>query len=489
MQPARSKRWLRSADRPSRSTDRSLRMDPAEALVGRLLCGKWRVDGLLSSGGTSRVYSGTHRNGRRVAIKVLRPELGVDARTKRRFLREGYLANRVGHPGAVCILDDDDDDGIVFLVMEILEGTNLERLSREGTREPGEVAFIVDGLLDILVAAHDRGIVHRDIKPSNVFLTTKGEIKLIDFGIARLREPSSAFGHTCNGAVLGTPGFMAPEQARARWGAVDARTDIWAVGATMFRLLTGRPVHEGVSGQEAVIAAATLPVPPLATVRADVPCPLAELVDRALRFEAGARWQSALEMRLALRAIRSELPPYECDGARLTGGTSGERTFDPAHDTPTTSFVEESRPAPPRSGARRRPASRWILPVVVAAAAGAPLVAVLRVPTDAAMRQTAADLRPTSAAPGDAVASAKEVDREATSSGPTEARAIAEPPPSATSTAVVKTRSADPPGPAPPRSTAHPRARGASPAPPPAATDPVRATAPPALEEFLDERR
>jgi serine/threonine-protein kinase len=479
MQPARSN---------SRSTDRSPRVDPAEALVGRLLCGKWRVDGLLSSGGTSRVYSGTHRNGRRVAIKVLRPELGVDARTKRRFLREGYLANRVGHPGAVCVLDDDDDDGIVFLVMEILEGTNLEQLSREGTREPGEVAFIVDGLLDILVAAHDRGIVHRDIKPSNVLVTTNGEIKLIDFGIAKLREPSSALGHTRNGAVLGTPGFMAPEQARARWGAVDARTDIWAVGATMFRLLTGRPVHEGVSGQEAVIAAATLPVPPLATVRADVPGPLAQLVDRALRFEADARWQSALEMRLALRAVRSELPPYECDGARLTGGASGERTFDPAHDTPTTSFFEKSRPPPLRSGARRLPAWRWILPVVFAAAAGAPLVAVLRVPTDAAISQTAADLRPMSAAPRDAVASAKEVHREATSNGPTEARAIAEPPPSATG-AVVKTRSAPPPAAAAPRTGAHPTARGASPAPPPRATDPVQATAPHALEEFLDERR
>ena len=464
-------------------------MIPAEALVGRLLCGRWRVDRLLSSGGTSRVYSGTHRNGMRVAIKVLRPELCADARTRRRFLREGYLANRVGHPGAVCALDDDDYDGTVFLVMEFLEGTNLEQLSREGTRDPGEVAFITDGLLDVLVAAHDSGIIDRDIKPSNVLLTTKGEVKLIDFGIARLHEPSSAFGHTRNGAVLGTPGFMAPEQARARWGAVDARTDIWAVGATMFRLLTGRQVHEGVSGQEAVIAAATLPVPPLKTVRADVPGPLAELIDRALRFEADARWQSALEMRLALNAVRSQLPPYECDGARLTSGASGERTFDPVDTTPTTSFFEESQPAPPRSGTQRHPGSRWILPAVVAAAAAASLFAVLRVQTDAAAVRTASDLPPTTSAPRDAVASAEAVPREATSSGPTEARAVTEPPPSAASPAVVKARSAAPPGLASPRSRARPSTREASPAPPPAATDPVPASAPPALEEFLDERR
>src|SRR5215472_9434770 len=101
--------------RAAPAAGRGARVWRAEALVGRLLCRKWRVDGLLSAGGTSCVYSATHRNSRRVALKVLRPEYCADGRTKRRFLREGYLANRVGHPGAVCVLDDDAQDGLVFL--------------------------------------------------------------------------------------------------------------------------------------------------------------------------------------------------------------------------------------------------------------------------------------------------------------------------------------------------------------------------------------
>jgi serine/threonine protein kinase len=339
---------------------------PAAALLGRLLCRKWRIDGLVSAGGTSWVYSATHRNGRRVAIKVLRRELASVARIKKRFLREGYLANRVGHPGAVCVLDDDTDDGVVFLVMEFLEGTNLKTMSREGPREPQEVAFVVDGLLDILAAAHGVGVVHRDVKPSNIFLTTTGEIKLLDFGIARLRDPSSALSHTRNGQVLGTPGFMAPEQARGRWGDVDARTDIWAVGATMFRLLTGRHVHEADSDQEAMIAAATTPAPLLGTARGDVPDSLGELVDRALRFDARERWQSAREMQSALRAVRSELPPYAWQGVSLADDTGLGQTLDVPESATTTSSFEGSRQTGRRAGARPGRWPRVITPLLVA---------------------------------------------------------------------------------------------------------------------------
>src|SRR5579872_2352501 len=313
----------RGSERPSRTAS-------AEALFGRLLCRKWRIDRLLSTGGTAWVYSATHRNGRRVAIKVLRPELSADARIRGRFLREGYLANRVGHPGAVCVLDDDTQGEIDFLVLELLEGANLENLGGDGQRDAGEVAFFIDGLLDIVVAAHDNGIVHRDIKPGNVFLTTKGEIKLLDFGIARLGEPSISFSHTRNGAVLGTPGFMAPEQALARSSEVGARTDIWAVGATMFWLLTGRLVYEAPSGQESLIAAATTPAPPLKSLRPDVPDSLANLVDRALRFESEERWPDAREMQRVLRAVRLELPRYEWNGLDPSYASDLERTLPPS---------------------------------------------------------------------------------------------------------------------------------------------------------------
>src|SRR5579884_3742226 len=130
-EPEERPRMSPARERRDRRAERSAPARRAEALVGRLLCHKWRVDRLLNCGGTSWVYSAAHRNGMRVAVKVLRPELAADARARRRFLREGYLANRVGHPGVVRALDDDVDDGVVFLVMELLHGATLERLAAE----------------------------------------------------------------------------------------------------------------------------------------------------------------------------------------------------------------------------------------------------------------------------------------------------------------------------------------------------------------------
>ncbi len=348
-------------------------MSPAAALVGRLFCDKWRIERLLSAGGTSLVYSAVHRNGKRVAIKVLRPELAADPRIKKRFLREGYLANRVGHESAVSVIDDGIDRGIVFLVMELLEGTNLEKLSRDQCRDPIEVAYVIDGLLDVLAAAHANGIVHRDIKPSNVFLTTQGKVKLLDFGIARLHEASSPMHHTQSGAVLGTPGFMAPEQARGRWSEVDARTDLWAGGATMFRLLTGRPVHEAATGQEAVIAAATIPPPRLESVRADLPASLAALVDRALAFGANDRWSDAKEMQAALRRVRSELLPYEYQGIALTDESAEHRTADSSRELATTSLSTELPPARRES---TRASLRNLVPALLGVVTAAALLVV-----------------------------------------------------------------------------------------------------------------
>ncbi len=217
----------------------------AELRVGELIRGRWRLDVLLGMGGTAAVYAATHRNGKRVAIKMLHGELSSNVSIRQRFIDEGYVANRVGHPGAVSVIDDDiAEDGSVFLVMDLLEGETLEgRLRRYGRLRPSEVLLLTIGLLDVLAAAHDKGIVHRDIKPDNIFITREGDVKLLDFGIARLIQPGRAR-TTQSGATMGTPAFMAPEQARGRWEQLDGRTDLWGVGATMFVQLTGRQVHE-----------------------------------------------------------------------------------------------------------------------------------------------------------------------------------------------------------------------------------------------------
>lgn len=277
----------------------------ARARVGRVLKEKWRLDALLGVGGMAAVYSATHRNAKQVAIKMLHPELCIDDDVKTRFLREGYVANTVGHLGAVSVLDDDvTEDGAVFLVMELLDGETVEaRAQRSGGRLPlADVLSIADQLLDVLTAAHAKGMVHRDLKPENLFLTRSGELKVLDFGIARLKELSNRSNATRSGVTMGTPAFMSPEQARGLWDQVDARTDIWAVGACMFTLLTGKCVHEGRTPNELLLRAMTAPAPALATVLPEVASNIASLVDRALSFEKTARWADARAMQIALRS-------------------------------------------------------------------------------------------------------------------------------------------------------------------------------------------
>jgi serine/threonine-protein kinase len=273
--------------------------------VGSTLRGKWHLDALLGVGGMAAVYAATHRNGRRAALKVLHPEASLDSECRSRFLREGRVANAVGHEGAVKVLDDDvTDDGSVFLILELLEGENLEeRCMRLGGRLPeAEVLWIADQLLDVLAAAHARGIVHRDIKPDNVFLTTSGSLKVLDFGIARLREWSTARRATHNGGTMGTPAFMAPEQARGLWDEVDAQSDLFAVGATMFALLSGRAVHDGRTQNEEMLSAMTIPVRPLSSIMPDVAGTVAQAVDVAVAFEKVKRWQDARSMQEAVRS-------------------------------------------------------------------------------------------------------------------------------------------------------------------------------------------
>ena len=294
--------------------------DAAQARVGTRIRGKWRVDKLLGVGGMGAVYAATHRNGSRVALKILHPQLSMLGDIRARFAREGYVANAVNHPGVVRVLDDDEtEDGAAFLVMELLEGETADaRLRRLGGRLPLEdVALLADGLLDVLAAAHASGIVHRDVKPENVFLTRasptgQGVVKVLDFGIARLRassgidEPPDAASmphlRTRTGVTIGTPAFMPPEQALGRTDDVDASSDVWAVGATIFMLLSGRIVHDAKTHMEVVIAAATAQAKSLAQVAPDVPKALVDVVDRALAFKKEDRWPSARAMQSALRA-------------------------------------------------------------------------------------------------------------------------------------------------------------------------------------------
>jgi serine/threonine-protein kinase len=299
--------------------------------LGRVLCRKWRLDALLGVGGMAAVYAATHRNGSRVAVKILHPELLANAQARTRFLREGYVANAVGHEGAVRVLDDDTaEDGSLFLVTELLEGETLERRRRrEGRLSEDDVLCIADQLLEVLAAAHTRGIVHRDLKPENVLVTRAGRVKVLDFGIARLRELSRASRATKSDATLGTPPYMPPEQARGLWDEVDGRADLWAVGANMFYLLTGREVHKGRTTNELLLSAMTAPAERVESVLPTIDPAVAQVVDRALAFERDERWPDAGAMREAVRRAY-----YDRNGTTMPDSIPGSALAPPCEGSP-----------------------------------------------------------------------------------------------------------------------------------------------------------
>ncbi|HKY36394.1 MAG TPA: serine/threonine-protein kinase [Polyangiaceae bacterium] len=293
---------------PSLTVSCEERMRLAEARVGQLVLGKWRLNRLIGLGGMAAVFEATHHNGNRVAIKILHPDLTCFEEIRERFLAEGYAANRVSHPAVVAVRDEGTtEDGAVFLVMDLLCGRTLaERLQRSGERlGVREVLEIASQLLDVLVQAHDRGIVHRDIKPENVFLTHDGRVRLLDFGIARVEANARTHG-TELGATLGTAAFMPPEQALGRWTELDGRSDLWALGATMYLLLSGAPVRQLGSVTEQLLGAMTLPVPSLGDA-ATLPRAVVKVVDRALAFDRDDRFPDARSMQLAIRAAQDEL--------------------------------------------------------------------------------------------------------------------------------------------------------------------------------------
>jgi eukaryotic-like serine/threonine-protein kinase len=312
--------------------------------VGKTLKGKWHLDAEIGTGGMATVFRATHRNGSRAALKILHPHVAAMQDMRDRFLREGYVANRVDHPGVVRVLDDDEieEEGLVFLVMELLEGQTLKDLwSRSDQKLPVDVVVDVTlRTLDVLVAAHAKGIVHRDIKPDNIFLTTDGALKILDFGIARLREGTGKTHATETGATLGTPAFMAPEQARSRWDEIDARCDLFAVGATMWTMLTGRLVHEAKTLSELLVAAATEQVAPIATLLPTLPPEVAKVIDRSLRFDRVERWPDAISMRAALSASAPQRK--EASRTRPMAAVAPEPAAPPAATSPAAPPPEPS---------------------------------------------------------------------------------------------------------------------------------------------------
>jgi serine/threonine-protein kinase len=340
-------------------------MDPqaeaAQQRVGTTLCNKWTLERLIGTGGMAAVYVASHKIGRREAIKILHAEVAKDPDLRARFEQEAHAVNRFRHPGAVEVRDIDvAEDGSPFLVMELLEGSPLSDLARA----PGGVDLAlllrwVDELLDVLAAAHAQGIIHRDIKPDNLFVQTDGRLKVLDFGIARVRAGISSTKPTTRvGAALGTAPYMPPEQIRGV--EIDARADLFAVGATMFRLISHRRIHEAPTEAEMLLQMARLPAPTLGSVAPEAPNEVCLLVDRALMFDPELRYPDALTMQRDVRAVREGQPPQYAIDRLADGPTAPGSNEAPVRTAPAT------RVGGPTS------ATKAASPVALHAADGAP---------------------------------------------------------------------------------------------------------------------
>ncbi|MBB6390281.1 serine/threonine-protein kinase [Microbacterium thalassium] len=297
----------------------------------RVLAGRYRVDEPIGRGGMASVFRGYDLTlGREVAIKVLDRELAGDNAFRTRFRLEAQAASRMSHPTIVRVYDAGEDsetltDGttraVPFIVMELVRGRLLKDVIADGPVPVGDAVRYVDGILEALEYSHRAGVVHRDIKPGNVMITAAGQIKVMDFGIARaVSDSSSTVAETT--AIIGTAAYFSPEQAKGE--PVDARADLYSTGVVLYEMLAGRQPFRG----ETPVAVAYQHVsePPVAPseINPSVPRSLDAVAMRALAKDPFQRYQDAAAFRSALDATVDSKAPSKRQMGALTSELYGE---------------------------------------------------------------------------------------------------------------------------------------------------------------------
>ena len=255
--------------------------------------GAYSLERAIGHGGMATVYAARGPGGATFAMKVLHHPLTTDEIVVARFFEEAYLVNSVKHPGVCRVVDDGvSEDRCPYLVMELLDGESLEAcLAARGKLTVGDALDIGIDAADTLKAVHAAGIVHRDLSPGNVFLTTQGTVKILDFGVGKGK---ALIAKTLEGSLLGTPAFMSPEQATGSGkDVVDGRSDVFSLGAVLFRALSGRNVHDAETTVAQWFSAARKPAPSLREVAPDMPEEIVRTIDAALAFERDSRPDAA----------------------------------------------------------------------------------------------------------------------------------------------------------------------------------------------------
>jgi eukaryotic-like serine/threonine-protein kinase len=276
--------------------------------------GPYEIQSLLGAGGMGEVYRAVDRRLQRsVALKVLRSDAATDRDRLARFDQEARATAAINHPNIVAVFDVGTANDTTYVVSELLTGETLRHRLRAGAMPPRKVVEIAVQLAAGLASAHERGIAHRDLKPENIFLTADGVVKILDFGLAKLLAPALAGGDsvatlsahgTADGLVLGTVGYMAPEQVRGQ--PVDHRSDIFAFGAILYEMLAGVRAFRGATAADTMSAILTTDPTGIAALRTAVPAALDALVRRCLEKNPQDRFQSARDLGFALQAISAD---------------------------------------------------------------------------------------------------------------------------------------------------------------------------------------
>jgi eukaryotic-like serine/threonine-protein kinase len=297
-----------------------------DALIGRMLDGRYYVRSRIAHGGMATVYLATDtRLDRQVALKVMHAELARDADFVDRFIGEAKSVARLSHPNIVAVFDQGSDGHYLYLAMEYVPGRTLRSLLRErGWFTWGDALDVVDPILSGLAAAHQAGIVHRDVKPENVLLTADGRAKVVDFGLARAQ---AAAGQTRAGLIIGTVAYIAPEQVTG--GVTDVRTDVYAAGVMLFEMLTGRQPHTGESPLAVAYKHVNSPVPAVSEYVAGIPSAVDQLVRAATSRDPQLRPADAGAFLRVVRALRGTGAGAGDEGDAFTGGRA-----DPAYGGP-----------------------------------------------------------------------------------------------------------------------------------------------------------
>jgi len=298
------------------------RSDP---LVGAVLAESYEVQGRIGAGGMSAVYAARHlRLDRRVAVKVLSPELRHHPEAVERFAREARICASLGSPHIAMVFDFNRmPDGVPYMVIELLHGEDLaQRLALDGALPPGTLVDLLGQACDGLCAAHAEGIVHRDIKPSNLFLCDSEEprplLKLLDFGISKIKGQLASL--TGTQQILGTPGYMSPEMVSGRGKEVDARADLFSLGAVAYEALSGRAPFSGDTIPATLFRIAYEEPVPLAELRPELPAALCALVAELLQKDPAQRPASARDVKARLAGlVDGALPPTRLAAATTPG--------------------------------------------------------------------------------------------------------------------------------------------------------------------------